>query len=175
MHLFFTLHARTKLRQAVFKVGGIVMKPVLYSLSAATIALLVSACASQPASQSSDASEDELMQTLLQGRSNADQSALESRIQQAGSYPLGTRQNPVRTDMPRGQHAYLRRLRCSDGNAPTYRRAGSGGAGAYGSIIDIYELNCEGGSPSEATVIMDMYHRGYVETEAVPGFTIVNP
>ncbi|SRR5690554_2630377 len=88
--------------------------------------------------------------------------------------PLGSPDNPVRCYLLRGQLAYLSRLRCPDGNKPTFHRIGSFGEGPYGNIIDGYRVRC---SPdSEGVIIfMDMYHPGYVETEPVPGFTIVPP
>jgi hypothetical protein len=85
---------------------------------------------------------------------------------------LGTKTNPVRCEDPKGERQYLNRLRCSDGKRPTYSRIGSFGIGPYGNIIDGYRVKCEGSD--EVTVFMDMYHKGYVEKEAVPGFTIVD-
>ncbi len=85
---------------------------------------------------------------------------------------LGTKTNPVRCDAPRGERQYLSRLRCDDGNGPAFSRIGSFGFGPYGNIIDGYRVKCEG--RAEETVFMDMYHEGYVEKEAVPGFTIID-
>jgi hypothetical protein len=84
---------------------------------------------------------------------------------------LGSKENPVRCNMPRGERAYLNRLRCADGKAPAYHRIGSFGLGPYGNIIDGYNVKCEDKDP--VTVFMDMYHE-HVEKEPVPGFTIVN-
>lgn len=84
---------------------------------------------------------------------------------------LGTKTNPVRCEGPRGERQYLNRLRCSDEKAPKYSRIGSFGLGPYGNILDGYRVQCEG--RDETTIFMDMYHEGYVEKEAVPGFTIV--
>ena len=84
---------------------------------------------------------------------------------------LGAKTNPVRCNMPRGERAYLNRLRCADGKAPAYHRIGSFGIGPYGNILDGYNVKCEEKEP--VTVFMDMYHE-HVEKEAVPGFTIVN-
>lgn len=91
---------------------------------------------------------------------------------QKTSGPLGTKTNPVRCEDPRGERQYLNRLRCSNEKPPQYSRIGSFGVGPYGNIIDGYRVKCEGSD--EATVFMDMYHDGYVEKEAVPGFTIVD-
>ena len=85
---------------------------------------------------------------------------------------LGTKTNPVRCEDPKGERKYLNRLRCPDGKPPKHSRIGSFGLGPYGNILDGYRVKCEG--RDEATIFMDMYHEGYVEKEAVPGFTIVD-
>ena len=85
---------------------------------------------------------------------------------------LGMKNNPVRCENPRGERQYLNRLRCKDGNPPEYERIGSFAPGPYGNILDGYGVKCAG--KNEAVIFMDMYHEGYVEKEAVPGFTIVN-
>ncbi len=85
---------------------------------------------------------------------------------------LGTKDNPVRCESPRGERQYLNRLRCKDGNPPAYSRIGSFAPGPYGNILDGYNVKCEG--RDEVIIFMDMYHDGYVEKEAVPGFTIVS-
>ena len=87
--------------------------------------------------------------------------------------PLGSEGNPIRADMIAGKTAYLKRLRCPNGEPPTYQRLSIGGPGPYRSITDIYEVNCPS-SEEPVSVYMDMYHQGYVEAEAVEGFTI-NP
>jgi len=97
---------------------------------------------------------------------------LEALVDEAQKHPLGSEENPVRADMPRGQRAYLNRLRCDDGKSPSYGRVGSMGVGIYGQIVDGYEVICEGSEPAKTMVIMDMYHPGHVEKEPVPGFTI---
>jgi hypothetical protein len=98
--------------------------------------------------------------------------SLEAAIRKAAGYDLGSRENPVRVSMPKGQHAYLRRLRCADDAAPAFERTGSFGPGVFGSIIDGYRVLCAGGAePGERTIFMDMYHPDHVETAAPPGFT----
>ena len=84
---------------------------------------------------------------------------------------FGSKGNPVRCNGPRGERAYLSRLRCADGKAPAFNRIGSFGKGPYGHILDGYNVKCEDKDP--VTVFMDMYHE-HVEKEPVPGFTIVN-
>lgn len=97
---------------------------------------------------------------------------LSAAVKGAAAHSLGSLENPVRADMPEGQHAYLKRLRCADGKAPRYARAGNLGFGVFGSIIDAYDVSCPGSSPAKSTIIMDMYFPGHVETRAVAGFTI---
>ena len=86
--------------------------------------------------------------------------------------PLGDRGNPVRVHMPNGQRAYLSRLVCAGGGAPTFGRIGSFGLGPYGAVLDAYNVDCGG---TARRVFMDMYHPGHVETRAVDGFTIRAP
>jgi hypothetical protein len=99
-------------------------------------------------------------------------SELDQLIAAASVHPLGSRDNPVRADSPVGQHRYLDRLRCENGSAPTYSRAGNFGLGVFGTIIDGYSVECEGSAPASTTIYMDMYHEGYSEPDAVPGYTI---
>jgi hypothetical protein len=122
--------------------------------------------ATQGGATSSDASQSVSAQT--DGQARAEQQGDEPKVSGA----LGSQNNPVRCEMPQGQRAYLSRLRCSDGKPPTYRRTGNFGMGVYGNIIDGYQVRCEGKEP--VMIFMDMYHEGYIEREAVPGFTIIN-
>jgi hypothetical protein len=98
----------------------------------------------------------------LQGR------RLANAIEKAAAHPLGSRESPVRADGPGGEEAYLAQLRCADGAAPVFKRAGNISAGVYGYIIDVYDLVC---GTCRSTVFMDMYHL-HTERVAVPGFTI---
>lgn len=93
-------------------------------------------------------------------------------IESAQAHPFGSDKNPVRAQGPAGERAYLRRLRCADGQAPAFERQGSAGIGPYGNILDIYAVQCAGGAAQ--SVYIDMYH-GHVEPQPVPGFTIVAP
>ena len=110
---------------------------------------------------------------LFGGRKAPAGKDLEKLIAEAQAHPLGSKENPVRADMPGGQRAYLNRLRCADGARPTYSRVGSFGAGVYGRIIDGYEVLCKDSAPEKSMILMDMYHPGYKEPAAVPGFTIL--
>ena len=126
--------------------------------------LLAGACATAP--------EPDLERALA-GESQVSGSALDRRIASAERHPLGSRNNPVRVEMPPGERAYLRRLRCADGRAPAFSRTGSVGIGVYGNILDAYRVNCGEARPGQVDVYMDMYHPGHVEDRPVPGFTIV--
>jgi hypothetical protein len=86
--------------------------------------------------------------------------------------PLGSAQNPVRAEGPSGQRAYLTRLRCPEGRTPTFERGGSAGLSPYGSVMDLYQVACD--AQPTYSIYMDMYHPGYVESQAVAGFSIAN-
>lgn len=94
---------------------------------------------------------------------------LKKAIEKAEAEPLGSKGNPIRVNMPSGEHAYLGRLRCADGTAPATERAGSVGVGVYGNILDLYNVTCPG--QAAVDVYMDMYHDG-PENRPVPGFTV---
>ena len=84
--------------------------------------------------------------------------------------PLGSRENPVRCEMPAGEQEYLARLRCPSGKPPKVKRSGSVGAGPYGTVMDSYAVKCK---ETTQDVFMDLYHVGVVENRPIPGFTIV--
>ena len=144
------------------------MKSPLCLPLAALVAVLGGYPASAAATQASSA-----LERMLGGESAVQGEALERALAEAERHPLGSMENPVRVSMPQGERAYLARLRCADGRAPRFERQGSGGDSPYGNIIDYYTVQCRGAEA--VTVIMDMYHRGHVETRPVPGFTIVAP
>lgn len=115
---------------------------------------------------------DERLSRMLQGGPMLDQPALDEAIAAAAAYPLGSRNNPVRAAMPPGEYGYLARLRCAGGRAPTAQRDGSDGVGPFDSIIDVFTVICAGSTPAESKIYLDMYHPGYIEMRAVPGFAI---
>lgn len=123
-----------------------------------------------PPAQAGDALSD-----MLAGKSAMKGKKLEKAIEKADANPLGSEANPVRAAMPQGQRAYLASLRCADGKAPAFDRIGNMGVGTFGNIVDAYSVRCEGSEPAESQIYMDMYHAGYAETRAVPGFTIAVP
>jgi len=132
-------------------------------IAAAVLALALAGCASPPA-------DDFALDLMSGGRAKG--ADLEARIGRAGRSPLGSRENPVRVSMPAGERAYLGRLRCADGAPPVFERAGSFGPGAFGSIIDGYDVSCAGGAPKPGMIFMDMYHPEHDETAAPPGFVL---
>jgi hypothetical protein len=87
------------------------------------------------------------------------------------SGPLGSWDNPVKSNGPSGERAYIRQLKCPDEETPKFHRIGSSGVGPYGNILDIYELSC---GNKKFDIYMDMYHC-CKETRPVPGFTIETP
>ena len=89
-------------------------------------------------------------------------------------HPLGSAENPVKAQGVEGEYVYLARLRCPEDKPPVVERRGSAGTlSPYGSIMDIYDAVCD--APPAFTIFVDMYHPGYVEQAAVPGFGIVAP
>jgi hypothetical protein len=127
--------------------------------------VLLAALALAGCATSTDEGMGDLFGSHLKG------AALEGALTKAAAHPLGSKENPARANMPPGQRAYLERLRCSDGNAPAFHQGGSVGEGPFGSIMDVYELKCLGGTPATASVYMDMYH-DHSEDRSIPGFTI---
>lgn len=131
----------------------------------------LAACASQP-KPTNDA--DDLLGKMGFGPMYPQKGpALDKAIAEAEKQPLGSQANPVRVGGPPGQRAYLNRLRCSNGAPPTFERAGNLGPGVYGSIVDLYIVECRGGTPAKSEIVMDMYFPDHVENRPVAGFTIV--
>ncbi len=138
---------------------------MIKSLSVSVLLVLTTACASG-GNQGS-------LERALAGQSQVSGAKLVRSVGKASVHPLGSRENPVRAEMPVGELAYLARLRCSDGRAPQFQRGGSVGNSPYGNIMDVYDVNCGEDAPGRVSVYMDMYHRNHRETRPVPGFTIV--
>lgn len=135
-------------------------------LGTVTLALAAAGLAVAAPAQAQDRIERMMAgESWLQGKD------LEKAIEQADKHVLGSKENPVRVAQPAGQRRYLSRLRCSDGRAPKFYRAGNVGDGPFGNIVDLYIVTCEGGEPKESQIHMDMYHKGYDEQRIVPGFS----
>lgn len=94
-------------------------------------------------------------------------------IAAANSHPLGSLRNPVRVGGPDGERAYIGRLRCADGSAPRVGNRTDGGVGGFGSIVDLYSLDCGAAAPGQYDLMMDKYHEEHVEHRAPPGFRLV--
>lgn len=94
-------------------------------------------------------------------------------VEAARDRPLGTARNPVRVNMPAGEHAYIARLRCSDGSRPRVGQRSNIGVGAFGTIVDRWPLDCGSAAPGRFNLHLDMYHPAHVETRAPEGFTLV--
>jgi hypothetical protein len=101
-----------------------------------------------------------------------DQDDLSEAIAAAAAHPLGTAENPVRVGGPEGERAYISRLRCADGSPPQVGQRGSAGVGAFGTIVDVYPLDCGNAAPGRFALVMDMYHAEHREERAPAGFTI---
>jgi len=93
-------------------------------------------------------------------------------VEQARDLPLGTAENPVRVGGPSGEHAYIARLRCADGSRPQVGQRHNDGVGAFGTIVDVWPLDCGDAAPGRFDLVMDMYHRDHDETGAPAGFTL---
>ncbi|HEY1145529.1 MAG TPA: hypothetical protein VGE84_04240 [Allosphingosinicella sp.] len=137
--------------------------------SAMAIALLAApAFGMKPPREESPAPE-ELLRALGDATEEAE---LQAAIAAADRHPLGTAENPVRVGGPEGERAYMARLRCADGNAPKVGQRGSAGVGAFGTIVDVYPLDCGASAPGRTDLVMDMYHSEHVEDRAPAGFAI---
>ena len=90
----------------------------------------------------------------------------------AAAFPLGSRENPVRVGGPEGERAYIARLRCADRSVPKVGGRASAGVGAFGTVVDMYPLDCGAAAPGRFALLMDMYHEEHREERAPPGFTI---
>ena len=138
---------------------------ILIAVAAALIAAPVHA---QPPREQLPASQ-ELLDQVGQGSSDAE---LQRAIAAASAHPLGTAANPVRVGGPEGARAYLGRLRCANGSAPTIGARSAAGVGAYGTIVDAWPLDCGAGGAAAVRLVIDLYHDGHVEDRAPSGFAI---
>jgi hypothetical protein len=129
---------------------------------------------SAPASAQELGARTRSPQSLLQGLGLAPgQDDLSAAVAAAAAHPLGSRENPVRVGGPDGERAYIARLRCADGAAPRVGPRGSAGVGAFGTVVDVYPLDCGAAAPGSLDLVLDMYHEEHREDRAPPGFTIL--
>lgn len=112
---------------------------------------------------------EELFSGIGEGTGDAE---LEQAIAAASAHPLGTLANPVRVGGPEGARAYIGRLRCADGSTPKVAQQADGGVGAYGTVTQLYALDCGRAAPGKAALIVDIYHEEHRETAAPPGWTV---
>jgi hypothetical protein len=93
-------------------------------------------------------------------------------VERARGEPLGSEANPVRVSGVEGEHAYIRRLRCADGNRPRVGERHNSGIGVFGSIVDVWPLDCGDAAPGRFDLSLDMYHDNHEETQAPAGFSL---
>jgi hypothetical protein len=142
-------------------------------LSGVFLVFLASCASSGGGSGGGKSSDEDVIARMLRGQAPRGQLSAAERTE-VEKHPLGSVQNPVLAQGPAGENEYLARLRCPEGKQPFFERSGSvAEPSPYGSIMDVYEVVCD--APPKHDVFIDMYHPGYVELRAVPGFTIVAP
>jgi hypothetical protein len=140
-------------------------------ITAAALALFLSACAQQPAKKNTD--DEDLASALSSIFGNT----IKPDMKEVEKHPLGSAKNPVRVSMPIGQQEYLSRLVCENGEpVSAFSRDGSVGTGPYGSIMDRYTVICDTNQGAvEHSVYMDMYHPDNTETRPAAGFKALKP
>jgi hypothetical protein len=134
-------------------------------LAAASLAATASA---KPPREQSPASR-EILADVGSGNSDAE---LQRAIAAASAHPLGSAENPIRVAGPEGAQAYLSRLKCGDGSTPRIGAKGQGGVGAYGSIVDLYPVDCGAAAPGKLDLRVDIYHEENVESRAPAGLRL---
>lgn len=116
-----------------------------------------------------NAPPERLFSGIGEGTSDA---ALAAAVAAASAFPLGSLQNPVRVGGPEGELAYVARLRCADGKPPSVGAKRPGGVGAYGTLVELFPLDCGAAPPGRVDILMDMYFEEIAETRAPAGFTL---
>jgi hypothetical protein len=136
------------------------------------LALTAAALAAAVGAEAKDRVPNEMRDMMRElGSGGLEGKKLDAAILEASKYPVGSKENPVRENMPKGERDYLERQRCPDASAPTFSRSGSTGADVYGNILDLYQVQCPGQAPVD--VYIDMYHDG-PDSRPLPGFSIVS-
>lgn len=134
-----------------------------------TLAVLAAAAApQQPPREQSPVPRDMLAAV---GAGNTDEE-IEQAIAAASAHPLGTPANPIRVGGPEGAQAYLAALRCSNGQSPRIGAARQGGVGAFGSLLQLYPIDCGTAAPGRIELNVDLYQEEHKETRPPAGFTI---
>ena len=146
--------------------GGLAMRLISFALALFVLAI--------PANAQKPTEAEQRPESLLEQLGLApDPERLRAAIEAAEAHPLGSRENPVRVGGPRGERAYIARLRCADGSSPRIGQRANAGVGVFGTIVDVYPLDCGSAAPGRVSLTMDMYHSDHVEDRAPPGFSIV--
>src|SRR5215213_9420080 len=93
---------------------------------------------------------------VLEGQAPLDPLAEAEQIAAAAAaHPLGTVENPVRVGGPEGARAYIARLRCADGSSPRVGPRRPGAVGAYGTLTELYPLDCGSAAPGRVALSFD--------------------
>ncbi|MES2826305.1 MAG: hypothetical protein V4732_22110 [Pseudomonadota bacterium] len=92
-------------------------------------------------------------------------------------FSLGSKENPIRVNGPKGQRNYLSRLVCENNETVSaFNRKGSVGRGPFGTTMDVYEVICDTNKGVvKHDVFLDMYHANYIETRPAAGFIELKP
>ena len=143
------------------------MRISIFAFTILAASLLASAVAAQPKPGDRTTSPEQMLAEI--GDSDA---AYEQAVAEAERHPLGSLANPVRVGGPEGERAYLARLRCAGGTRPSVGQRRSGGIGAYGTVVDLFPIDCGSAAPGRFDLVMDMYHEEHRELSAPPGFGI---
>ena len=143
------------------------MRKPVFAFIVIALALGAGAALAQPKPGDRTTSPEQMLAGI--GETDSD---YEQAVAEAAKHPLGSVANPVRVGGPEGERAYLARLRCSGGARPGIGQRRSGGVGAYGTIVDLFPLDCGTAAPGRYDLVMDMYHEEHRETGAPPGFAI---
>ncbi|HEX8532691.1 MAG TPA: hypothetical protein VF662_00825 [Allosphingosinicella sp.] len=105
------------------------------------------------------------------GAGNSDDE-IARQIAAADAHPLGTAANPIRVGGPEGARAYLAGLRCGDGKSPQIGAARQGGVGAFGSLLQLYPIDCGSAAPGRVELNVDQYQEEHKETRPPAGFQL---
>ena len=143
------------------------MRKLSFAFIVMAASLGAGAASAQPKPGDRTTSPEQMLAQMGEADSDYDQIVAE-----ASKHPLGSAANPVRVGGPQGQRAYLARLRCAGGVRPAIGQRRSGGIGAFGTVVELFPLDCGASAPGRYDLVMDMYHEEHRELTAPPGFTI---
>ena len=91
-------------------------------------------------------------------------------VERARGEPLGTAANPVRVSGVEGEHAYIAPAALRRRQPPRVGQRHNVGVGVFGSIVDVWPLDCGDAAPGRFDLALDMYHDNHEETQAPAGF-----